>query len=449
MKPAGAWLLVVVVVSMTVGCARRPQVEAVTIAVAAIEESFVEPAQTRVARLHTISMPVTGLLARVALEPGDAVVAGQPLVEIDREPFRQRVAEARARLSELEAVERRLQDDSIEQTMRAEMLLAVAAMAETRKAASAEIEAARRRQANAARVRDRLERLRAEGGVSEAELDEAQLQLDLAEIELSKRQLDLATMLAVEKAVALGPRMVEQTIERKTYDRQANIEQRVQVATLVALAERDFQRAAPVLAPLTGVVLARHERGERELGVGTPLLAIGDLGALEAICDVRSEDALRLVVGGKVELDSGLVGPPLIGTIQRIEPQATTQRSALGIEQQRVVVVIALPRERPATLGDGYRLRARFIVARREQALLVPRAAVLQDVERAFYALAIVDGKLERRALTVGLRSDQALEVLSGLRSGERVVSNPEPRHVAGLAVEIRPILDRDAPATR
>jgi len=121
--------------------------------------------------------------------------------------------------------------------------------------------------------------------------------------------------------------------------------------------------------------------------------------------------------------------------VRRVEPAGFTKLSALGIEQQRVNVLVAL-KEPPPALGVGYRLQARFITARHESALIVPRASVLQAPDHSYYVFAVKGGRLEQRAIELGLQNDLEIEITGGLSEGERVVRAPDTSLQPGARVQ-------------
>jgi HlyD family secretion protein len=158
-----------------------------------------------------------------------------------------------------------------------------------------------------------------------------------------------------------------------------------------------------VRTPAAGRVLFVAERSERTVGVGTPLLALGDSEAMEIVVDVLSEDAVRIDVGDPVIIDDWGGDRVLSGRVQRIEPSAFTKISALGVEEQRVNVVVDLA-DRPARLGAGYRVEASVVVWEESDVLTVPTAAIF-SLDGSWQTFVIRNGKAELTVLELGQRS--------------------------------------------
>jgi len=163
---------------------------------------------------------------------------------------------------------------------------------------------------------------------------------------------------------------------------------------------------------------------------------IGDLSELEAIADLLTQDALRLEIGGQVRLDPGGGQTPLSGSVRRIEPSGFTKLSALGVEQQRVNVIVGFDSP-PVHLGVEFRVQARFIVRSQASALLVPRFSVLSATDGSRYVMLIGGGKLRRRAVEVGLTSDVAVEIVSGLTEQDSLVAAPDALMIEGERVRV------------
>jgi HlyD family secretion protein len=147
--------------------------------------------------------------------------------------------------------------------------------------------------------------------------------------------------------------------------------------------------------------------------------------------EVLTEDALRLAPGSVVELIPGGGRPELTAHVKKIEPAGFTKLSSLGVEQKRVRVLARLSPV-PSWLGAGYRLQARFVTGEKEKALLVDRFSVLQDPQGKSYVFKVVNGKLVRQDVELGLRGELEYEVLSGLTASDRIVKVPDPATTAG-----------------
>jgi HlyD family secretion protein len=194
-----------------------------------------------------------------------------------------------------------------------------------------------------------------------------------------------------------------------------------------------------VLAPVSGRVLRVQQKSAGVVQSGAPLLEIGDPAALEVVVDFLTTDAVRVRSGTPALIEGWGGAEPLKGRVRRVEPSAFTRQSALGVDEQRVNVVIALtdPRERWAVLGDAYRVEARLVLWRSDNVLQVPQGAVFRRGDA--WAVFRLDGGVARLAtVTIGHRSDTNVEVLSGLDPGAKVAVHPGDRVKDGARVEVR-----------
>ena len=199
---------------------------------------------------------------------------------------------------------------------------------------------------------------------------------------------------------------------------------RAELAQARAAMEAASQAGARTIvrAPASGVVLRVPEPSARVVAAGTSLLEIGDPTSLEVTADVLSSDATAIRSAQSVEL-RGWGGAPLHGVVRRIEPSARTRVSALGVEEQRLTVVIDLF-DPPAVLGDGYRLDAGIIVWTGARVLSVPASALLREGE-GWSAYAIERDRAVRRAVSVGHLGDGLVEIVDGLAPGDTVIAFP------------------------
>ncbi|HQH70785.1 MAG TPA: HlyD family efflux transporter periplasmic adaptor subunit [bacterium] len=419
------------------GCGETVEVESVQPRRGAIEESFSEPAQTRLETTYLITMPLAGEIGRIELEPGDPVEAGQELARYDLTPFQQEVEESRALVNELEAGIALSDYNKLEETAKIETVAMIASIQETLKAAQAQVDAEKRRSERSAKELDRIQKLATEKSVSQSQLDDAQLNAETALIELRKQEFLHTAMKAIQAAVELGPRFVDEFLGRKQLQRSVLGHKLAQAQARLARAEHDSARAA-IRSPINGVVLERYELGDRYLPAGQQLLQLGDLKQLEVIADVLTQDALRLAPGSPVSLEPAAGFPPIPGVVKRIEPAGFTKLSSLGVEQQRVNVIVSFqgPHDK---LGAGYQLQARFLTGSKADTLIIPRSCVMQDVDQRYYVMAIAQGSLKKKIVALGFKSDLEMEILEGLSPEDTLVLHPDATLRDGARVRIVP----------
>jgi len=340
---------------------------------------------TRVRDRYEVAAPVSGRLQRVALEEGDAVAADLVVARITPAPLDpQATAQARARVA-----------------------VAEAALGEARTRVMQTGEAF----AQADRTAGRWEAVAPAGGVSVDRREEFQLQrLSAAREHEAARDRERAAAAEVASARA-------------------------------ALVDVDPDRASgraavQVRAPGAGRVLRVHERSDRVVAAGTPLLEVGDASALEVVVDVLSTEAVRIVPGARVRLVEWGGEADLEARVRLVEPAGFTKVSALGVEEQRVNVVADLLSP-PTGMGDGYRVEARVVVWRGEDVLRVPVTALFRDGDE--WRVFVVEGRRARlREVALGHRGAGSAEVTAGIEPGERVVLFPSDRLRDGARVRVR-----------
>jgi HlyD family secretion protein len=216
----------------------------------------------------------------------------------------------------------------------------------------------------------------------------------------------------------------------------------------VAMARASLTRLRPgavrrgeelsVAAPVSGRVLKVHRDSEGAVQAGAPLLEIGDPAALEIVIDVLTSDAVRIRPGAAVRLDRW-GGPPLDGVVRRVEPSAFTRLSALGVDEQRVNVLVDLtsPKAAWATLGDGFRVEASIVVWEDAQVVQVPPSALFRRGE-AWAVFRLEGGRAHLTEVTLGERNAAGVQVRAGLAPGMTVLLHPSDQIVDGARVAAR-----------
>jgi HlyD family secretion protein len=246
-----------------------------------------------------------------------------------------------------------------------------------------------------------------------------------------------------------------QVVERLAHEARARAQELVAAnqGARIAAHEAELARAAlartasgkhdepdlELLSPVGGVVLKVQRESEGLVQPGAPLVEVGDAAALEIVVDVLTQDAARIRPGASVQVTRWGGGSDLVGHVRAVEPSAFTLRSALGIEEQRVNVLVDLdsPREQWSTLGDGYRVDCTLLLDHAKDVLTVPMSAVFRHGERwATYRMR--GGRAELAEVELGLRSDETAEVRKGLEQGDRVILFPGDAVREGTKVEPR-----------
>ncbi|MBI5497069.1 MAG: HlyD family efflux transporter periplasmic adaptor subunit [Deltaproteobacteria bacterium] len=342
---------------------------------------------TRVHDRWVVTAPLTGTLARVGLHPGDTVRQGQALVAV--EPVQPPMLDAR---------------------MRTEAAGRLAAAQSARDAAMANVERARLA-ADLAQREGRRMRLLADRQLAPP------ADTERAEYEASARAMDLRGAQFAADVAAHDVEMARATLQRA----------------------RSAPRAAERLtlpSPMAGQVLRVLHPGGGVVAAGTPLLEIGVPGTLEVVVDVLSSDAVRIRAGQPATLTRWGGEGPLRAHVRVVEPAAFTRVSALGVEEQRVNVILALdePDTRTAALGDGFRVDAQIVTAEIPAALQAPSGAAFRRGD-GWAAFRIVDGRAQLTEVDLGARSGTDVEVRRGLADGDLVIVHAGDRVRAGVLV--------------
>jgi HlyD family secretion protein len=195
-----------------------------------------------------------------------------------------------------------------------------------------------------------------------------------------------------------------------------------------------------VVAPVDGVVLRRIRESETVVPAGDPLVEIGDPARLEIVVDLLSGDAVRVKPGARALVDQWGGERTLEARVRRVEPSGFTKISALGVEEQRVNVILEFvdPVEAWKALGDGYRVEPRIVLWESENVLKVPTGALLRTGERWGVYL-IRDGRAALTPITIGHQNGQEAEVVAGLDPGAVLILHPGDTIADGVRVAPRP----------
>ena len=285
----------------------------------------------------------------------------------------------------------------------------------------------------------------------------------LAEAEARVRAMEEARKLAgtnlrqarteAERARRLG---VGQSISQEEFERAEHKERTASFALRIAeyeleLARAAFQRTQPrspgengssrleIRSPITGCVLEVYQESSRSISVGTELLKLGDMTDLECVIDVLSTDAVKITRGAKAYLEHWGGERPLLGRVRLVEPGAFMKVSALGVEEQRVNVLVDFtePRAKWEALGDGYRVEARIVVWEGDSVLKAPAGAFFRQGD-AWAVFRDVNGRARLTPVNLGRTNGLETQILDGLDEGETVILHPSDRIKDGVSVAPR-----------
>ncbi|MCC6946261.1 MAG: HlyD family efflux transporter periplasmic adaptor subunit [Bradyrhizobiaceae bacterium] len=358
-----------------------------------LEVTVEDEGVTRIRDVYTVSAPITGKMLRTHRKVGDAVVAWETDVATI-EPIDPEFLDVRSQRVSEAAVQ----------------------------AANAAVD------------------------LAEAQLNEARSQLQFAQSELSR-----ATELAAKQAIS--PRALEKSridvaiAEAAVASARASVEVRRRElqsaqARLLQPTDPDTQTAnccVQIRAPISGSVLRVIAESERVVQAGTPLIEIGDANNLELVVDLLSRDAVRVPDAAMARIEAWGGDAVLNARVRRIEPAGFTKVSALGIEEQRVRVILDFTDapEKWNRLGHAFRVVARIIVWQGGDELQVPLGALFRR-DQSWAVFVVKNGRTELRKIEIGQRNIHAAQVLSGLSEGEQVILHPSDQIQDGVSVAPR-----------
>ncbi len=367
--------------------ALRPAPIPVEYAVAApgpLRVTIDEQGEARAHDRYVVAAPVAGRVARVELHEGDPVAVGDVVAIVHAAPLSAQDREAQlARIDAAQAVVREAEDN---------------------------VHKSRTVLAQAKRERERTERLVAEKFVSPQALERA-------------RDLEVTAQADLDGAMA----RVRATTALLAAAR----------AVLTAAAPGAEDRPIGLHAPAAGQVLRILEKSERVVAAGTPLVVIGDPQKLEIVVDLLSTDAVRVRPGMVATIENWGGGGALAARVRTVEPAAFTKVSALGVEEQRVNVVLDLA-DPPRALGDGFRVDVRILEAEAPATLKLPGSAVFR-AGPGDAVFVVLGGRAKRQPVDIGLRNRDEVEIRAGVDPGAQVVRFPSSALADGVRVrEVR-----------
>ena len=346
-----------------------------------------EDGETRVRDRFLVTAPVAGRVQRIEIEPGDLVVRGRTV------------------LTRITPAESPLLDPRTRSELQAGVEAATAAVGQARaerQRASTAVERAR------STLRRQQELMKA-GAIAADALEAAETALASAED---------------------GLRAAEFTERRIEYE--------LQVARARLSAPNAAGRSVEVLAPIDGTVLKRLRESEGVVPVGEPLVEIGEPERKEIVADLLSTDAVRVSPGAEVLIEQWGGGHPLHGRVRRVEPSGFMKVSALGVEEQRVNVIVNFADSSDAVrLGDGYRVEVRIVLWKDDNVIKVPVGALFRQGE-GWAVFVVEEGRVRRQTVQLGQRNENVGQITGGLEAGATIVLHPPDTLMDGARVTVK-----------
>ncbi|MDG2221677.1 MAG: efflux RND transporter periplasmic adaptor subunit [Rubripirellula sp.] len=395
-RRAVSWLLILATVTTVVALSfreRRLLVDIATVTRATMDVRVEEDGQTRIREKYVVSTPLAARLSRITLKVGDVVNKDVTV------------------LSRLEATDPSLLDPR-----------AVAQATARVRGAERKLDLAR---SSLAKAEAKLQFAESETGrVRKMVVGNAASQSQL------ESQESLFRMLGEEvRGLGFAVDIAQYELELE------------KAALLLTRSDPDDQveMTLAIQAPIDGRILRIYQESTAVVRAGEPLLEIGDPKDLEIIADVLSRDAVRISPGDAVELKHWGGDYTLTGRVRLVEPSGFTKTSALGVEEQRVNVIIDLenPPEERLQLGDGFRVDCEVVVWRQADVLQIPTSAMFR-VEGAWHVFAITDGIAKRTPIVVGQNNGRMAQIIEGLEEGMPVIVHPSDKLDDGSPIEKR-----------
>ena len=360
-----------------------------------------EDGRTRIKEQYVVSAPLSGRLLRIGLDVGDEVIAGETTI-------------ARIEPTDPELLDPRAQAQSEARVKAAEARLKQSQTQLDRTKASMDF---------AESEIGRLRGLREKGAATPSQLDQKEMQFRTAteDFRAAKFAEEIARFeLQLEQAALLRTQDAGEATEDDGSDAPASSNNGQFI----------------IRSPISGRVLKLEQESATIITPGTPLMQLGDPADLEVVVDVLSRDAVRIEPGAKAELDQWGGDDPLDATVRLIEPSGFTKISALGVEEQRVNVILDLddPPEDRTTLGDNFRVEAHIVVWEEPTVLKVSNSALFRH-EGQWSVFRINDSRAHLQPIELGHQNSLESEITSGVVEGNRIVLHPSDQVTDGVEV--------------
>ncbi len=386
------WTLVIIGILIASVMAFIPEpveVETSKVFEGTLRVSVQEDGKTRIREKYVVSSPVAGRLSRIELKPGDDICGDGNMIAL--------------------------------------IMPADPTMLDARSQAQAEA---------------RVEQARAALNRSQANSEQMQINHELSQskYERAERLMESKAISQNEYDSARSEFLANtQAVRTTKFDSEiAEFELKMAEAAMLQFSDDEGPIVEPfeVTSPISGTVLRVFQESATVVGVGTPLIEIGDPQNLEIEIDVLSTDAVRIQPYAELTIEHWGGGEPLKGNVRTVEPAAFTKVSSLGVEEQRVNVIADFrePKEQLASLGDGYRVEARVTINELKNVLMVPNSALFR-YQRKWHVFTIVDGVAQMKAVDIGAQNESHTQILTGLEQRDEVIIYPSDQIRVGVKV--------------
>jgi len=378
------WFLAMLLIAALV-LAFRPRPVVVQVATAStglLQQTVDEEGKTRMHDHFTLAASVAGKLRRVELHAGDPVQAGEVIAWVDPTPIEPRqTAVLKARLDAARAAESQAGSD-----------------------------------------------------VGKAETENDQAAVDL---ERTRKLLEqgVTSKEAYDKASSAATAAAKQLDSGKSRAQAAAFQVQEAQAALMNQSSADASLPVPIKTPVAGRVLRLIEQSERVVTAGTPIVEIGYTPKLEIVADFLTQDAVKIRPDMEAIIDDWGGDKPLRARVRVVEPGAFTKISALGVEEQRVNVVLDFV-DTSDRLADAYRVEVRVVIWQASDVLKVPSSALFR-IGEDWAVFKVENGRAQRTTIQTGHRGAFETEVLGGIKARDLLIVHPSAEIKDGVRVSV------------
>jgi len=449
MKKSIKWIILGVVIAVVVVLYAYMKmqsgipVQTATVGKGDIRAWVEDRAMTSLPLVHTITMPQDGRILPITLKAGQTVSKGQVVAQMDLADLKTALAMADARVAEIEARIVMNKYDKIEKTSLVESKQVIAALKSAGKASDELVKTNEAELKYSEWLLDMEKKLVKERASSKEKLRRAQRDYGQADSSVASARFMSKATWAITAAVELLPRYIQERLGLKHLETDVLTHQLTEARAEREMAERRLRRAT-MESPVDGIVLRRLIKNEAYLQAGSLLMEIGDMGKLQVTANILSQDVVTVRPGNPVDIYGPSIGTsPIRGIVARIKPAGFTKVSSLGVDQQRVPVIVTFEtdalkklEETGRSLGLAYRVRARIYTEEKKDVLKVPRTALFRAGGNQWKLFSVKNGEASPVSVTLGIVNDNEAEITKGLQAGDRIIVAPPKALRAGDRVK-------------
>ncbi|WP_298865983.1 efflux RND transporter periplasmic adaptor subunit [uncultured Gimesia sp.] len=411
-------------------------------------KAFVEErAKTTLPRVYRIAMPLNGRVLPIKVAEDQKVTQGQVVAVMETFDLEAEVAKAKFRVEQYARKIIEQADDSLEDNSLIQFNEFLKSMNLTVAAASKQQEASLAKWQFSKDEFDRKYQLVKKSAISESELNESDLFKKQSEVDYQKDILTWRSLQAVQSAMQIGKISIQKYKEKKELSEAVLHEEQKEARAHLKQLERDLKRAT-MQSPIDGTVLTKYYSNERTLSAGEVLLEIGKLEDLEVEVDVLSQYVGNIRIGAPVDIEGPAIGDePVQGKVKRIYPKGFTKISSLGVEQQRVKVIVSFNENiwkqlqaQNRELGTDFRVRVKIFTEIKKDVVKVPRSALFRNGSGQWQAFLVRNSKTVLLNVEPGVMNDFEAEIRSGIKAGDQLIIAPGMNLKSGTSVDVHVI---------